>query len=107
MQKGFKKMKKLICLLAALMMVFTACGNNDATDNTGDAENGVVEDRDGVIDEENNDTEDNIVDDAADGAENIVDGAADMTKDAARGVGNAIDDMTGTNNNNNSTNSMK
>lgn len=100
-------MKKLICLLAALMMVFTACGNNDAGDNTNDAKNGVVEDRDGVIDEGNNNNGDNIIDDAADGAENIVDGAADMTKDAARGVGNAVDDMTGTNRNNNSTNSMK
>lgn len=89
------------------MILFTACGNNDNGDNMNDARSGVVEDRDGIIDEKNNNNGDNIVNDAADGTRSIVDGAANMTKDAVDGVENAVDDMTGANRNNNSKNSMK
>ena len=95
-------MKKLICLLAAFVILFTACGEKDMTNPpANDAPNGVVTDGDGVIDE-NNDGNDNIIDDAADGAADIVDGAADATKDVADGARNAARDMTGTNKNNNS-----
>ena len=87
------------------MIVFTACGGNNTNDTTDDAKDGVVQDGDGVIDE-NNDGNDNIVDDAADGAQDIVDGAADATKDVARGARGAIDNMTGANRNNNSRKSM-
>lgn len=98
-------MKRLICLLAALMVIFTACGGNNTNENPDDAKDGVVQDGDGVIDE-NNSGNDNIIDDAADGAEDIVDGAADATKDVARGARGALDDMTGMNGNNNSRKSM-
>lgn len=84
-------MKALICLMvAALMVSFTGCGRNDA-DKNNDAQNGVIQDGDGVIDESG---DDNIVDDAADGANDIVDGATDVVDDAANGVENAVDDMT-------------
>jgi len=87
-------MKKLVCLMVALLMLtFTACGNNrnnDANDKN-DAENGVVQDGDGVIDEKG---DDNIVDDAVDGADDVVDGTTDVIDDAADGVENAVDDMT-------------
>ena len=96
-------MKKLICLLAAFIILFTACGENNK-DNTpaDDAPNGVVTDGDGVIDE-NNDGNDNIIDDATDGAADIVDGAADATKEVADGARNAARDMTGADKNKNST----
>lgn len=93
-------MKKLICLMAALMMIFTACGNNRGND-ANDAQNGVVQDGDGVIDENG---DDNIVDDAADGAEDVVDGATDVVDDAVGGVENAVDDMTDSNKNNSGNN---
>jgi len=84
-------MNKLICLMvAALMVVFAACGTNDA-DRGDDAQNGIVQDSDGTIDNNDND---NLVDDAADGTENIIDGATDAVDDAANGVENAVDDMT-------------
>lgn len=93
------KMNKLICLMvAALMVVFTACTNNNADDNKADTPNGMVQDGDGIIDENG---DDNIVDDAADGANDIVDGATDVVDDAANGVENAVDDMTDGNKNNN------
>ena len=99
-------MKKLICLMAALMMIFTACGNNRGNDanDTNDAQNGVVQDGDGVIDENG---DDNIVDDAADGAENVIDGATDAVDDAVGGVENAVDDMTDNKNNTNKNNNNK
>lgn len=96
------------------MLLFTACGNNDANDNM--ANDGVVEDKDGVIDENRNEdtTAGDVAGDAADGAGDIVDGAADAVDDAVGGVENAVDEMTGNdnkndnkNNNNNSTNSNK
>ncbi len=96
-------MKKLICLLAVFVVLFTACGN-DANDNAGNARSGIVQDGDGIIDENGND---NIVDDTMDGARDLTDGAADATRDAVDGVENAVDDMTGMNRNNNSKNSMK
>ncbi len=90
-------MKTLICLMvAALMVSFTACGNND-TNEGNDTPNGVIQDGDGVIDESG---DDNIIDDAADGANDMVDGATDMVDDAAKGVRNTVDDMTGDNNRN-------
>ena len=85
-------------MVAALMVVFTACTNNNADDNNADTPNGVVQDSDGVIDENGND---NIVDNAANGANDIVDGATDVVDDAANGVQNAVDDMTDGNKNNN------
>lgn len=97
-------MKKLICVLAALMLVFTACGNNGES-NT--AEDGIIEDGDGIINEDHNsDTTDdktagqNVMDDAADGADDLVDGAADATKDAVDGMENAVDNVTGNENDN-------
>ena len=90
-KKGYKVMKKLICLMvASLMLVFTACGGNGRND-ANDTNNGVVQDGDGMIDETG---DDNIVDDTADGANDIVNGATDMVDDAANGVENAVDDMT-------------
>ena len=95
-------MKKLICLIAALMLVFTACGNNDAENNT--SPDGVVEDGDGVIDENNSDNDtqtdvgdavDDAADDVQDATDDVVDGAVDATEDAARGARNAMDSMTG------------
>ncbi len=87
-------MKKIICLMvAALMLTFTACSSRE-DDNKNDASDGVVQDGDGVIDETG---EDNVVDDAADGAEDVVDGATDVVDDAANGVENAVDDMTDSN----------
>ena len=86
-------MKKLVCLIAALMLLFTACGNNPADDGT-------VKDGDGVIDEsmsDNTPDTNGAVDDVADGANDLVDGAADATKDAVDGARNAMDDMTGNN----------
>ena len=77
-------------MVAALMVVFAACGTND-TDRGDDAQNGMVQDSDGTIDDND---KDNIIDDAADGTENIVDGATDAVDDAANGVENAVDDMT-------------
>ena len=85
-------------MVAALMVVFTACTNNNADDNNADTPNGTVQDGDGIIDENGND---NIVDDAADGANDIVDGATDVVDDAANGVENAVDDMTDGNKKNN------
>ena len=86
------KMKKIICMLAAVMILFTACGNRDTEKGT---ENGVVQDGDGIIEENNGaDENDSVIDDAADGAEDIVDGATDAVDDAAKGVENATDDMT-------------
>ena len=100
-------MKKLICLVGALMLIFTACGNNAAEDNMNDARDGVVQDRDGIIDEDYSADGNNIVNDAADGTKSLVDGAANATKDAIGGVENAADNMMGTNKNNNSKNAMK
>ena len=77
-------------MIATLMLTFTACSRG-ADDNKNDASNGVVQDGDGIIDENG---KDNIVNDAADGAEDIVDGATDVVDDAANGVENAVDDMT-------------
>lgn len=86
------KMNKLICLMvAALMVVFTACTNNNADDNRTDTPNGMVQDSDGII---NENKDNNIVDDAANGVNDIVDGATDVVDDAANGVENAVDDMT-------------
>lgn len=102
-KKGTLTMKKLICLIAALMLIFTACGNNDAENNT--APDGVVEDGDGIIDENgtaDNDTQTGVgdaVDDAADNvtdaADDVVDGASDAARSALDGMGNAARDMTG------------
>ena len=87
-------MKTLICLMvAALMVSFTACGRNDANKDK-DTQNGVIQDSNGIIDENG---DDNIIDDAANGANDVVDGATDMVDDAAKGVRNAVDDMTGNN----------
>jgi len=110
-------MKKLICLLGALMILFTACGgnNNDANDNG--AKNGVVNDGNGIIDDEKSGgTMDNdadgktdvgdAMDNAAEGAGEVVDGATDAVDDAVGGVQNAVDDMTD-GKNNNSMNSNK
>ena len=94
-------MKKIIWLAVVFAMLFTACGNNDADrQDANGTDNGVVTDGDGVIDENNGDAkDDNIVDDAADGAADIVDGATDAVDDAVGGVKNTVDDMTdGTNN---------
>ena len=103
MQKGFNVMKKLICLMAVFVVLFTACGNN-ANDNADNARGGIVQDSDGIIDEgENN----NIMDDTANGVRDLTNGAANATRDAVDGVENAVDDMTGMNRNNNSKNSMK
>lgn len=99
-------MKKLICLMAVVMVLFTACGGNNTNDNVEDAKDGVVQDGDGVIDE-NNDDNNNVVDNVADGTEELVDGAADATDEAVDGTKRAIDDMTGMNRNNNSKNSTK
>lgn len=85
-------------MVAALMVVFTACTNNKADDNKADTPNGMVQDGDGIIDENG---DDNIVDNAANGANDIVDGATDVVDDAANGVQNAVDDMTDGNKNNN------
>ncbi len=97
-------MKKLICVLAVLTLIFTACGNN-GENNT--AENGIIEDGDGIIDENHDDNmKDNetagrdVMDDAAHGADDLVDGAADATKDAVDGVENAVDNVTGNENDN-------
>lgn len=91
-------MNKLICLMVvAMMFVFTACGGN-RTDDRNDAPNGMVQDGDGVIDESG---DDNIVDDAADGAEDVVDGTTNAIDDAANGVENAVDDMTDSDKKNN------
>lgn len=100
-------MKKLVCLIAALVMCFTACGRNNAddmqnptndtnvTDNSNREEekvnndemgNGTADDQDGILE----DTSDG----AKDGAQDIVDGAANATRDAMGGVKNAVDDMT-------------
>ncbi len=96
-------MKKLICLLAALMLVFTGCGRNDAENKT--SPDGVVEDGDGIIDENNNTDNDaqtnvgDMADDAANNVENaaddVVDGASDAAKSAIDGMGNAARDLTG------------
>ncbi len=99
-------MKKLICLMAVVMVLFTACGGNNANDNAEDAKDGVVQDGDGVIDE-NNDDDNDVVDNVADGTEELVDGAADATDEAVDGTKRALDDMTGMNRNNNSKNSTK
>ena len=85
------------------MIVFTACGGNNTNDNPNDAQNGVVQDGDGVIDENN---DNNIVDNAANGAEDMVNGATNAVDDVANGTRKAIDNMTGTNGNNNSRKSM-
>lgn len=86
--------------MAAVMLLFTACGNNDKNDNT--TNNGVVEDGDGIIDENmNNDANTDagdVMDDAADGAGDIVDGATDAVDDAAKGVENSVNEMTGNDN---------
>ncbi len=102
-------MKKLICLLAAMMMLTACSGGKD----NNPANDGTVTDGDGVINEEmdNNKGTDagdvaedamdgagDVAEDAADGAGDIVDGAADGAKDAARGVENAVGDMTGNRN---------
>lgn len=92
-------MKKLICMLAAVMLLFTACGNRDANDDTN---NGVVQDGDGII--EDNRNNDSVMDDMADGANDVVDGAADAVDDAANGVENAVDDMTDSNKTDNNKN---
>ena len=84
-------MKKLICMLAAVMLLFTACGNRDANDGTN---NGVVQDGDGIIEDDRNNS---VADDMADGANDVVDGATDAVDDAANGVENAVDDMTDNN----------
>ena len=105
-------MKKLIILMVALVLLFTACGN-DNKDNTDSApaQNGIVDDGDGIIDESmdndaNNDNSvgtdmengvEDAVDGVVDGADDLVDGAADATKDAADGVKDAADSMTGNN----------
>ena len=92
-------MKKLICLIAAVVLVFTACGNKDPQNST--APDGMIEDGDGIINEEHNAANDNIsdgkdvVDDAADGVNDVVDGAAEGTKDVVDGAKNAVDNMTG------------
>ena len=96
-------MKKLICLIAALMLIFTACGNNDAENNT--APDGIVEDGDSIIDENNNAGDDaqtgvgDMVDDAADNvtdaADDVADGASDAARSALDGMGNAARDITG------------
>lgn len=84
-------MKTLVCLMVAVLMVTcSACGNND-TNKDKDTQNGVIEDSNGVIDESG---DDNLMDDAADGANDVVDGATDVVDDAAKGVRNAVDDMT-------------
>ena len=100
-QKGFNDMKKLICLMAVFMLLFTACGTNDVKDNTGDAPNGVVEDGDGIIDEAPSD-DDSLAENISEGTKDVVDGASDATKRAVDGVENAADDMMGKNKNNNS-----
>ena len=94
-------MKKLILLAVMVTMLFTACGNRGVEENRdmNNANDGVVTDGDGVIDENNNADDDNIIDDAADGAENVIDGATDAVDDAVGGVKNAVDDMTGNDNN--------
>ena len=96
-------MKKLICLIAALMLIFTACGNNGAENNT--APNGVVEDGDGIIDENNNtandtqtdmgDAADNAVNNVENAADDVIDGASGAAKSAMDGMGNAAQDLTG------------
>lgn len=95
-------MKKIICLMAALMLLFSACGGNGAENNG--AESGIVNDENGFIDEDKNNSSDknadgktdkSLADDAADGIDDITDGAADSIKDAVGGVENAVDDVTG------------
>lgn len=87
-------MKKLVCLMAAVVLLFTACGNDRMNDNM--TNNGVVQDGDGVIDEnnKNNTTAGDVASDAAEGAGDIVNGATDAVDDAVGGVENAVDDMT-------------
>ena len=100
-------MKKLICLIATVMLLFTAC-------TSGSDNNGVIDDGDGIIDEniENNgqtdvgDVAEDAVDGAGDMAKDAIDGAGDMARDAMDGAGNmakdaadginkATEDMTG------------
>lgn len=121
-------MKKLICLISVVLMLFTACGEdnkgaqNNATDNSSVAdkmdENGDVTDGDGIIAENdknntnkgdntnaNKNPVENAVDNAGDAAGDMVDGAANAVDDAAQGVENAVDSMTGNDKNNNMSNS--
>lgn len=93
-------MKKLICLMTVLVMLLSACGcDNNANDNT-TTDGGVVEDTDGVIDEDTNTNNgSNMVDDVTEGAGDVVDGATDVVDDAVGGVENAVDDMTDSNSN--------
>ena len=96
-------MKKLICLIVALMLIFTACGNNDAENNT--APEGIVEDGDGIIDENNNadndaqtdigDMADNAADNVGDAAGDVANGAGDAARSVMDGMGNAARDLTG------------
>lgn len=90
-------MKRLICLMAALMMLtFTGCGRNNTKEDNTTTDNGVVQDNDGIIDDNDNSKNEDggIVNDAADGAQDVVDGAANAVDDAVGGVENAVDDMT-------------
>ncbi len=93
-------MKKLICLLAAITLIFAACSNNKKGDS---AENGIINDGDGIIDENRDDSmkddsmaEDSkdVIDDVKDGVNDMTDGAADATKDVIDGTENAVDKMT-------------
>lgn len=86
-------MKKLILLMSVLVMLLSACGcDNNANDNT-TPDGGIVNDTDGVIDE-NGKNNGNAVDNMTEGAGDVVDGATDMVDDAVGGVENAVDDMT-------------
>ena len=97
-------MKKLICVLAVLALIFTACTNNgeNGTAENGTAENGVVEDGDGIIDENRDDTMtddetagQDVMDNVGESVDDLAEGATDATKEAADGVRNAVDSMTG------------
>lgn len=90
-------MKKLIYLLAALVMVFTACG--ETNDNAGQGQTGMnnteTNDQNAVVDNGKvTDNTDDAKTDMKDSADDLTDGATDAVRDAADGVGDAAKGVT-------------